>query len=117
MRCKACHRPLSDPVSIKHGFGPDCLKKAVAAGQAPLESLTELSAFQRTQRKARKTAKPAPRPVPVKTDQHTGDLFDPLKTAALEDLDKAVSALQALGVHVEVTIHDHRPSNPQTAPR
>jgi hypothetical protein len=26
-RCKRCGRPLSDPVSMKQGVGPDCLRQ------------------------------------------------------------------------------------------
>lgn len=74
MRCRACRRLLSDPVSIRHGFGPECLKRAVADGQAPLEALTQLAALRRT----RKAKKP-PRSAPVKTDQHSGDLFEEIE--------------------------------------
>lgn len=101
MRCRACRRPLSDPVSLRHGFGPECLKRAVADGQAPLEALTQLAAFRRTT----KANKP-PRPAPVKTDQHSGDLFANLKAAALDDLHKAATVLQSLGVGVEIILHE-----------
>jgi hypothetical protein len=74
MRCRACRRPLSDPVSLRHGFGPECLKRAVEQGQAPLEALMQMTAFKRE-----KKAKKPPRSAPVKTDQHSGDLFDQIQ--------------------------------------
>lgn len=70
MRCRSCRRPLSDPVSLRHGFGPKCLKRAVEQGQAPLEALAELVAEKRTTRKRRPSQAPAP------IQQITGDLFD-----------------------------------------
>lgn len=48
MRCQACRRPITNPVSMQHGLGPDCLRRAVRAGTAPLESLEELKHWQRT---------------------------------------------------------------------
>lgn len=48
MLCKKCGRRLSDPVSIKHGFGPECIKTAVLIGQAPLVALNEMSAYKRS---------------------------------------------------------------------
>ena len=103
MRCRACRRPLSDPVSIRHGFGPDCLKRAVANGQAPLEALAQLSAFRREKQAKNK---PTPRSALVTTDTHTGDLFANLKAAALDDLHKAATVLQSLGVGVEIILHE-----------
>ena len=50
MRCKKCGRRLSDPVSLKHGFGPECIKSAVQLGQAPLVALNEMAAYKRSAR-------------------------------------------------------------------
>lgn len=97
MRCRACRRPLSDPVSIKHGFGPQCLKRAVEQGQAPLDALVESAEYRRD---AKKTPRSAPPPV----DTQTGDLFEQLKAAALDDMHKAASVLQSLGVGVEIIL-------------
>lgn len=74
MRCAACRRPIHNPVSLKHGLGPDCLKKAVAAGNAPLEALEQLATWQRSRRAPKK---PEPtKPAPASTDSQTGDLFE-----------------------------------------
>lgn len=107
-RCRACHRLLTDPVSIKHGFGPECLKRAAEAGQAPLEALAELSAFQSSRRKARAAAvgnktKPTER---KRGDTHTGDLFADIKAEALAELDQSASKLRALGITVEIKTSD-----------
>lgn len=101
MRCRACRRPLSSAVSIKYQMGPDCLRKAVKAGTAPLDALTELSTEQR-ETKRRKVRKPAPIP----DDISTPDLFDMLRIAALDDLRKAVTACASVGVVVTYKIED-----------
>ena len=43
MRCQACRRPLTNPASVKHGLGPDCLRKAVNSGMAPIDALDDLN--------------------------------------------------------------------------
>lgn len=60
MRCKSCKRPLSDPVSIKHGYGPECIKRAVRSGLVPVSAIAELRAYR---------SKTTP-------DEFTGDLFE-----------------------------------------
>lgn len=103
MRCQACRRPLTNQASIKHGLGPDCLRRAVKAGTAPLEALAELKEWQRTnKRPARKKADPA---TPTKCTS-TADLFEQLKSAALDDLNKAVTACQSVGITVTLNIEE-----------
>lgn len=103
MRCQACRRPLTNPASVKHGLGPDCLRRAVKAGTAPLEALEELKDWQRTnKRPARQKADPA---TPTKCSI-TADLFEQLKAAALDDLNKAVTACQSVGINVTFSIKE-----------
>ena len=101
MRCRACRRPLTNEISQRYGFGPECLRRAVAAGNAPLESLELMDAYKRSH-KSKRIAKAKPPPV----DQSTGDLFESLKSAALDDLHKAATVLQSLGVGVEIVLHE-----------
>ena len=108
MRCAACRRQLTNPVSLKHGYGPDCLKKAVAAGNAPLEALEHLTAWQRSRRAPKKT-EPA-KPAPASADSQTGDLFEALKAASLKALHRAVGECQRYGINVTVTFtEDQQP--------
>ena len=102
MRCVACRRPLTNPVSKRQGYGPDCLKKAVKAGTAPLEALEELAAYQRAKPKKPKASKQSA-PEVIRCDK-TLDLFDQLRDAALDDLNKAVSVCRSVGIEVTVTI-------------
>lgn len=99
MRCLACRRPLTNPVSIRHGLGPDCLKRAVRDGTAPLEALVELTDYQRSL--PRKRIPKAKSPAPELT---TPDLFDMLREAALDDLSKAVSVCESVGIIVKIEI-------------
>lgn len=102
-RCRACHRLLTDPVSIKHGFGPECLKRAAEAGQAPLDALTELATFQRQRRQAKAVGGNKTKPTERQyKDTHTGDLFANIKAEALAELDQAAEKLRTLGVTVEI---------------
>ena len=88
---------------MKHGLGPDCLRRAVKAGTAPLEALEELKDWQRTnKRPARQKADPA---TPTKCAS-TADLFEQLKAAALDDLNKAVTACQSVGITVTLNIEE-----------
>lgn len=98
MRCQACRRPLTNPVSIKQGLGPDCLKRAVRAGTAPLEALEEFTAWKKSQprRKAIEQVK--------SVCSSTPDLFDALRDAALDDLYKAITACQSVGITVKIEI-------------
>lgn len=108
MRCAACRRPLHNPVSLKHGLGPDCLKKAVKAGTAPLEALEHLTAWQRSRRAPKKT-EPA-KPAPASTDSQTGDLFAAVKAASLKALHRDVAECQRYGINVTVTFtEDQQP--------
>ena len=100
-KCRACRRPLSSAVSIRYGYGPDCLRKAVKAGTLGIEALTELSSEQRETKQRVSRIKP----VPV-ADISTPDLFDLLRLAALDDLRKAVTACASVGVVVTYQIED-----------
>lgn len=99
MRCLACRRPLTNPASIKHGLGPDCLRKVVKAGTAPLEALEEFTVANCANKRA-KRSKPAE---PV-ADTRTPDLFDQLRAAALDDLHKALAVCLSCGINVTYTI-------------
>lgn len=100
MRCRSCRRPLTSPVSIKYGFGPDCLKHAQASGSLPIEALTELRDEQRARRKRRpKASKPA-RDKP----NETGDLFGQLIDAALDDMHRSAEIARSLGAVVNIEI-------------
>jgi hypothetical protein len=99
MRCKSCNRPLSNPVSIQHGYGPDCLKRAVQAGTAPLEALEEFTAWKKAQPK-RKVIEQV-RPV----CSNTPDLFDSLRDQAIASLRHAVAECLACGVVVTIQIN------------
>jgi len=101
-KCRACRRPLSSPVSIKYQMGPYCLRRAVAAGTLGIEALTELTSEQRETKRQRVSRI---KPVPV-ADIRTPDLFDQLRSAALDDLRLAVTACASVGVVVTYTIED-----------
>lgn len=103
MKCKACTRKLTNPISIQYGMGPDCLRRAVKAGTAPLDALEELKAWQRTnKRTAKRNADQATQTKCSSTD----DLFEQLKAAALDDLNKAVTACQSVGISVTLNIEE-----------
>jgi len=97
MRCLACKRPLSNPVSLQHGLGPDCLKRAVKAGTAPLEALEEFTAWKKSQPKRTK-------PEPVKQCANTPDLFESLRAQAIQLLNAAAADCRAVGVDVTIEI-------------
>ena len=99
MRCSACRRPLTNPVSLKHGLGPDCLKRAVMAGNAPLEALEELTAYQKSKPRKRLAKVKAP-----DFESPTFDLFEALREAALDDLNKAVTACESVGLKVSFVV-------------
>ena len=98
-KCRACRLPLSSAVSLRYGFGPDCLRRAVKSGTLGIEALTELTSEQRETKKRRKAHKPAPIP-----EISTPDLFDLLRAAALDDLRQAVTACESAGVTVSYQI-------------
>jgi hypothetical protein len=98
MRCKACNRPLSNPVSIQHGYGPDCLKRAVQAGTAPLEALEEFTAWKKAQPKRKAVEQ-------VKAVcSNTPDLFDSLRDQAIQLLNAAAEDCRAVGLTVTIEI-------------
>ena len=100
MRCLACKRPLSNPVSLQHGYGPDCLKRAVQAGTAPLEALEEFTAWKKAQPKRTKSVEQIKR-----TCTNTPDLFDSLRDQAIGALHHAVAECLACGVVVTIQIN------------
>lgn len=105
-RCRACRRPLTSPASLKHGYGPDCLKRAVRAGTAPLEALEELQAWQRSTVRQRRQEATQKRQAKPAEDTQTADLFAPLRQAAVDRLKEAAAECQALGVVVTFQIHE-----------
>ena len=98
MQCQACRRPLTNAVSVKFGFGPDCLRRAVKAGTAPIEALTELTEWKRSKKR-----QPITKSEPIR-DNETMDLFEQLRAAALDDLSKAVTACGIVGIRVTWSI-------------
>jgi hypothetical protein len=98
MRCLACKRLLSNPVSLQHGYGPDCLKRAVQAGTAPLEALEEFTAWKKAQPK-RKVIEQV-RPV----CSNTPDLFESLRDQAIQLLNAAAEDCRAVGLTVTIEI-------------
>lgn len=102
MRCNACRKPLTNEVSIRYWFGPSCLKRAVAAGSAPLIALEEQAAHQRTTKK-RNAAKA---PMPAKRDDSITDMFDAPRREAISILHLAVRECEALGIRVTLKIEE-----------
>ena len=98
MRCLACRRPLRNPVSLKHGFGPDCLRKAAKAGNVPLEALEEFTAW--------KKANPKPRQVKplITVENHSPDRFAKLREQAIQVLHAAAEDCRAVGVTLKIEI-------------
>ncbi len=94
MRCAACRRPLTNPVSLRYGMGPDCLKRAAKAGTAPLEALAELKAWERSKPRPTKRES-AQRPAPC-ADNITGDLFEPIRKSAIDELNRAAEVVRGL---------------------
>lgn len=102
-RCQACRRPLTNPASVKHGLGPDCLRRAVKSGTAPLESLEELKDWQRTKHR---TAKRKAELATNTQSSATLDLFAQARAAAIETLKAAAAECAALGVTVSLSIEE-----------
>lgn len=100
MHCQACRRQLTNEVSLRYGMGPDCLRRAVKAGTAPLEALTELTEWRRSKKR-----QPISKPAPTR-DNDTMDLFEQLRAAALDDLSKAVTACEIVGIKIKFTIEE-----------
>ena len=100
MHCAACRRPLTNPVSIQYGMGPDCLRRAVKAGTAPIEALSEL-----TEWRSSKKRQPITEAAPIR-DELTMDLFEQLRAAALDDLSKAVTACGTVGIKITFKIEE-----------
>lgn len=101
-RCKACRRPLTNDLSRKYGLGPDCLKRAVAEGNAPLESLAEYKAIKRQKVKAPRIEQPA-----NERCEHTVDMFDTPNQHALDELYEVATKCRQLGINVRIEVlHD-----------
>ena len=98
-RCAACRRPLTNPVSIRHKLGPDCLKKAVADGNAPLEALEQLSQWKRSRPKQSRPAPPH-----AAASLHTTDLFAAVRAAAIKTLHLAADDCRRHGVKLTLEI-------------
>lgn len=69
-------------------------------GTLPIEAALELTSEQRETKKRRKAIRKAE---PI-TDSRTPDLFDMLRLAAIDDLRRAVTACESVGVTVNYTI-------------
>lgn len=100
MHCQACRRPLTNPVSLQYGMGPDCLRRAVKAGAAPIEALTELTEWRRSKKR-----QPITESAPIRDDK-TMDLFEQLRAAALDDLSKAVTVCESVGIRIKWSIEE-----------
>ena len=98
MRCQACRRPLTNPISLRHKLGPDCLRKAVKAGNAPLEALTQLTEWKRTKAATQK-AKPV-----ITFENHSLDLFAKLQEQTIQLLNAAAEDCRAVGLTVTIEI-------------
>ena len=99
-RCKACRRSLTNSVSKKYGYGPDCLKRAVEKGNAPLESLEELKEFRRSKKGSSRNAVMAE---PVRCEK-TLDLFEQAKEGAIRLLKASVAECESYGLKINYTI-------------
>jgi Family of unknown function (DUF6011) len=95
-RCKVCRKTLTNPASKKFGYGPECLKRAVAEGNAPLESLEELKAWKKV---SKKTPRIAQENIPERCE-NTIDMFESGRASAIEALKRAVAECEAAGVQV-----------------
>jgi hypothetical protein len=102
MHCQACRRPLTNPASIRYGFGPDCLRKAVKAGTAPLEALTELAEWKRTKKQRTQAAQEQT----VIRDTLTIDLFEQPRRDAISALRIAADMARSFGVRVSLEIEE-----------
>lgn len=100
MHCQACRRPLTNPISIQYGMGPDCLRRAVKAGTAPIEALAELTEWKRSKKR-----QPATEAAPIR-DERTMDLFEQLRAAALDDFHKAVTVCESVGIKIIWSIEE-----------
>lgn len=102
MRCLACRKELTNDVSRKYGYGPTCLKRAVAEGNAPLESLTEIKQLRK---EAKKRPKQIQQSTPERCDK-TMDLFESAKNDALHALKEAVANCEAYGLVITYRIEE-----------
>lgn len=102
MHCAACRRPLTNPVSIQYGMGPDCLRRAVKAGTAPIEALTELAEWKRN-KKQRATAE---QETTVFRDPLTIDMFEQPRNEAIGRLYDAAEQARSFGVRVKLEIEE-----------
>lgn len=101
-KCKACRRRLTNETSKLYGYGPECLKKAVAEGNAPLEAL-EAAKQERRERKK----KPRIEPQPVRCNR-TMDLFERSRHEAIRLLKAAVVEVESYGVKVFYRIENEQ---------
>ena len=102
MHCHACRRPLRNPISIQYGLGPDCLRRAVKAGNAPLEALTELAGWKRS----KKRKQPAATEISATRDTLTMDLFAQPRKDAIGALYDAAEVARAFGIRVQLEIEE-----------
>lgn len=102
MHCAACRRVLTNPVSLRYGMGPDCLRKAVKAGTAPIEALTELADWKRT----KKQRAPVEPEQTVFRDQLTIDMFEQPRNEAIGRLYDAAEQARSFGVRVKLEIEE-----------
>ena len=102
-RCQACRRALTNAISKRYGYGPDCLRRAVSEGNAPLEALKELTKELR-QRPKHKPQKPHQDQTHERCPL-TLDMFEAAKNESLQQLDRAVSECAKHGLQVTYQIH------------
>jgi hypothetical protein len=101
MRCQACRRTLTNSTSLKFGLGPDCLRKAVKAGNAPLEALAELAEEKKKQPKRIKPVAQLNRAC-----TNTPDLFDQPRKDAIGALYDAAESARSFWVRVQLEIEE-----------
>lgn len=102
-RCRACRRPLTNPISIREGFGPDCLKRAIAAGQAPLNALEAVEEM-RQWRCSNPDKKIRQRKKERAPDAMSADIFEAVRVEAVNSLHRAADECRRYGVGVTVII-------------
>ena len=102
MHCAACRRPLTNPVSLQYGMGPDCLRRAVKAGTAPIEALTELAEWKRN----KKQRAPAEQETTTFRDPLTIDMFEQPRNEAICRLYDAAEYARSFGVRVKLEIEE-----------
>ena len=99
-RCKACSRSLTNEISKKYGYGPDCLKRAVEQGNAPIESLEQLKEM----RRIKKPKQPNPTTSDAVRCDKAIDMFEQAKAGALRMLKHCIAECESLGIKINCTI-------------